>query len=123
MSSIFLMSLSLYIGPEAVAFFEDRLQDYEVNKGTVRFSYDKPLPLELINMVSTCCKLYQIMLFPVGRHGPCNFFFCVWNCHFCSCIYLAYNIRKSKDIVRFLLQFSSPSLNTVDKSCQRIPDN
>lgn len=51
--------ISLYIGPEAAAFFEDRLQGYEVNKGTVRFSYDKPLPLELIAEIAKWCEEFS----------------------------------------------------------------
>ncbi len=47
--------IGLYPGPAAVEAFAERLQDYETNKGTIRFPYDKPLPLELISEIAVWC--------------------------------------------------------------------
>lgn len=40
--------IGLYVGPEAVIHFEEKLKEYKTSKGTIRLPYDKPLPLELI---------------------------------------------------------------------------
>lgn len=40
--------IGLYVGPEAVAQFEERLKEYKISKGTIRLPYEKPLPLGLI---------------------------------------------------------------------------
>lgn len=48
--------IGLYPGPEAVEAFAEQLKAYETNKGTIRFPYDKPLPLELIAEIATWCE-------------------------------------------------------------------
>ena len=40
--------IGIYPGDEAVSAFSDRLTEYKTSKGTIRFPYDKELPLELI---------------------------------------------------------------------------
>ncbi len=47
--------LGLYPGPEAVDAFRDRLADYPASKGTIRFPYGKPLPLDLIREIAAWC--------------------------------------------------------------------
>ena len=47
--------LGLYPGGEATVFFADRLSDYDVSKGTIRLSYTKPLPKELIAEIAVWC--------------------------------------------------------------------
>lgn len=49
--------IGLYPGEEATAHFADRLTEYEVNKGTIRLPYRKPLPLELIAEIAAWCAL------------------------------------------------------------------
>jgi uncharacterized protein YdhG (YjbR/CyaY superfamily) len=40
--------LSLFPGAEAVEVLRDKLQDYSLSKGTIRFTLDSPLPEPLI---------------------------------------------------------------------------
>lgn len=40
--------MSLFPGSEATQQFAKRLKDYEVSKGTIRFTSDKPLPDDLV---------------------------------------------------------------------------
>lgn len=47
--------IGLYPGEEATAHFSSRLTDYAVSKGTIRFPYSKPLPLELIAEIALWC--------------------------------------------------------------------
>lgn len=48
--------IGLYPGSEAVAAFAEQLKEYETSKGTIRFPYDKPLPLELIAEIAIWCE-------------------------------------------------------------------
>lgn len=43
--------IGFYPGAEAVEVFKEDLAPYETSKGTVRFSYEKPLPLNLISQI------------------------------------------------------------------------
>jgi len=43
--------IGFYPGAEAIDIFKDELAAYETSKGTVRFSYEKPLPLNLISQI------------------------------------------------------------------------
>ena len=47
--------IGLYPGPAAVEAFADRLQGYKTSRGTIRFTYDKPLPLDLISEIAAWC--------------------------------------------------------------------
>lgn len=47
--------LGLYPGGEATTVFADRLADYDVSKGTIRLSYNQPLPKELITDIAKWC--------------------------------------------------------------------
>lgn len=47
--------LGIYPGDEAVAEFEEELQEYDVSKGTIRLPYDKPIPEELIHKIAKWC--------------------------------------------------------------------
>ena len=48
--------IGLYPGPEAVAFFADRLQAYSTSKGTIRLPLNQPMPLELIGEIARWCE-------------------------------------------------------------------
>lgn len=48
--------IGLYPGPEAVAFFSDRLTEYPTSKGTIQLPYSKPLPLALIGEIAKWCE-------------------------------------------------------------------
>ena len=48
--------LGLYPGDDAVAHFSDELKEYDVSKGTIRFSYDQELPAELIQRIARWCR-------------------------------------------------------------------
>ena len=43
--------IGFYPGAEAIEIFKDDLVAYETSKGTVRFPYEKPLPLDLISQI------------------------------------------------------------------------
>ncbi|MGO8805594.1 MAG: iron chaperone [Candidatus Bathyarchaeia archaeon] len=43
--------IGFYPRESAVEAFKEKLSDYEVSKGTVRFPLDKPLPLDLIKEI------------------------------------------------------------------------
>ncbi|HOW09439.1 MAG TPA: DUF1801 domain-containing protein [Bacteroidales bacterium] len=43
--------IGFYPGTEAVEVFKEDLVPYETSKGTVRFSYEEPLPLNLISQI------------------------------------------------------------------------
>ncbi len=47
--------LGLYPGEEAVEYFSDSLEGYDVSKGTIRLPYSKPLPKELIIEITKWC--------------------------------------------------------------------
>lgn len=47
--------VGLYPGPDAVEAFKEQLKDYETSRGTIRFPYNKPLPLELIACIARWC--------------------------------------------------------------------
>ena len=48
--------IGLYPGPEAAAWFQDKLTGYETSKGTIRLPYQEPLPLELIGEIADWCR-------------------------------------------------------------------
>lgn len=48
--------IGLYPGPDAVAFFADRLQEYKTSKGAIQLPFNKPLPLELISEIARWCE-------------------------------------------------------------------
>ena len=48
--------IGLYLGPEAVEAFADRLMDCKTSKGTIQLPYSKPLPLELIAELAAWCE-------------------------------------------------------------------
>lgn len=43
--------IGFYPGAEAIEIFREELTPYETSKGTVRFPYEKPLPLSLISQI------------------------------------------------------------------------
>jgi len=43
--------IGFYPRESAIEAFKEKLSDYEVSKGTVRFPLDKPLPLDLIKEI------------------------------------------------------------------------
>jgi uncharacterized protein YdhG (YjbR/CyaY superfamily) len=47
--------IGLYPGSRPVEKFKDELSRYEISKGTVRFPFDKPLPLGLIGRITKFC--------------------------------------------------------------------
>jgi uncharacterized protein YdhG (YjbR/CyaY superfamily) len=47
--------IGLYPGSKPVEEFQEELSRYEVSKGTVRFPFDKPLPLGLIGKITKFC--------------------------------------------------------------------
>ena len=47
--------IGLYAGTEAVEAFAARLKDYQTSKGTIRFQYCEPIPLELIADIAGWC--------------------------------------------------------------------
>ena len=47
--------LGIYPGDEATAAFAEELSDYSVSKGTIRLSYDKPLPVKLLEKIAKWC--------------------------------------------------------------------
>ncbi len=50
--------IGLYPGPEAVAFFSERLDanGFEYSKGTIRIPYSDTLPLQLITQIAAWCR-------------------------------------------------------------------
>jgi uncharacterized protein YdhG (YjbR/CyaY superfamily) len=49
--SAFTNHYSLFAFPSAIIAFKDQLKGYETSKGTIRFSFDKPLPSKLITEI------------------------------------------------------------------------
>jgi len=49
--SAFTNHYSLFAFPNAIIAFKDKLKDYELSKGTIKFSYDKPVPVKLITEI------------------------------------------------------------------------
>lgn len=47
--------IGLYLGPEAVLAFGERLKEYKTRKGTIQLPHNKPLPLELIADIAGWC--------------------------------------------------------------------
>lgn len=47
--------VGLYPGAEAIVCFEEKLKGYKTSKGTVQFSYDNQLPVELIAEIVQFC--------------------------------------------------------------------
>lgn len=48
--------VGLYLGPEAVEKFADRLTGYQTQKGTIRMPYDRPLDRELVTEIAVWCE-------------------------------------------------------------------
>ena len=48
--------IGLYPGEEATAAFAEKLTDYEVSKGTIRFPHDRDLPEALIAEIAAWCR-------------------------------------------------------------------
>lgn len=48
--------IGLYPGPEAAAYFADRLASFPTSKGTIRLPLNQPLPLELIAEIARWCE-------------------------------------------------------------------
>ena len=42
---------SLFAFPSAIVAFKDKLKGYELSKGTIKFSFDKPVPVKLITEI------------------------------------------------------------------------
>lgn len=42
---------SIFPGPKAIVAFKDELKEYVTSKGTIQFSYNKPLPKRLISNI------------------------------------------------------------------------
>ena len=49
--------IGLYPGGEAAAVFAEELEGYDTSKGTIRLSYEKELPAELITKIAQWCYL------------------------------------------------------------------
>ena len=47
--------IGLYPGGEATTVFADELTEFNVSKGTIRLSYDKELPVDLITRIARWC--------------------------------------------------------------------
>lgn len=47
--------LGLYPGDEATEEFSEELKEYATSKGTIRFLYTKPLPVDLIRRIARWC--------------------------------------------------------------------
>ena len=44
--------MGLYPGPDAIVHFKDQLQPYRFSKGAIQFTYDEPLPVNLIKEIT-----------------------------------------------------------------------
>lgn len=44
--------IGLYPGSEAIEVFKNKLKDYDISKGTIRFPINEPLPLDLIKEIA-----------------------------------------------------------------------
>jgi len=42
---------SLFAFPNAIIAFKDKLKGYDLSKGTIKFSYNKPVPVKLITEI------------------------------------------------------------------------
>ena len=49
------MDYSLYPGDEAATAFANELADYDTSKGTIRLSYEEPLPADLVRKIAEWC--------------------------------------------------------------------
>ena len=47
--------ISVYVGEEAVAQFSERLKEFDIYKGGIRFRLDQELPLSLISDIAKWC--------------------------------------------------------------------
>ena len=47
--------LGVYVWPEAVSFFEERLKGFETNKGVIRLKWGQEMPLSLIADIAKWC--------------------------------------------------------------------
>ncbi|MBR6704540.1 MAG: DUF1801 domain-containing protein [Lachnospiraceae bacterium] len=47
--------LGIYPGDEAIAAFAKELADFDTGKGTIRLSYEHPLPADLIRKIAEWC--------------------------------------------------------------------
>lgn len=47
--------LGIYPGDEAIAAFAKELADFDTGKGTIRLSYEQPLPADLIRKIAEWC--------------------------------------------------------------------
>lgn len=47
--------IGLYPGDKAIVHFQDRLKAYKTSKGAIQFSYDKPVPLDLVRDIALWC--------------------------------------------------------------------
>jgi uncharacterized protein YdhG (YjbR/CyaY superfamily) len=43
--------IGFYPMPKVIDLFKKQLKDYELSKGTIRFPYDKPLPVKLLTEI------------------------------------------------------------------------
>ena len=43
--------IGFYPMPKVIDLFKNQLKDYELSKGTIRFPYDKPLPVKLLTEI------------------------------------------------------------------------
>ena len=48
--------IGLYPGGEATTAFEKELEGFDISKGTIRLSYEKDLPAELIGEIAKWCR-------------------------------------------------------------------
>ncbi|MBV1758865.1 MAG: DUF1801 domain-containing protein [Dethiosulfatibacter sp.] len=47
--------IGLYPGDKAIEHFQNRLKEYKTSKGAIQFTYDKPIPYELIGEIALWC--------------------------------------------------------------------
>ena len=47
--------IGVYVWPEAVSFFEERLKGFETNKGVIRLKWGQEMPLSLISDIAKWC--------------------------------------------------------------------
>lgn len=48
-------NISIYVGQEAVTHFNERLKEFDIHKGGIRFKYDQEMPLSLIADIAKWC--------------------------------------------------------------------
>ncbi|MCH5206993.1 MAG: DUF1801 domain-containing protein [Oscillospiraceae bacterium] len=47
--------ISVYVGEAAVGHFSDRLKEFDIYKGGIRFTFDRELPFSLISEIAGWC--------------------------------------------------------------------